>query len=272
MPGISPSAGPLAVTQASFARPETAPNVADPQGFDEFMLRLRTSINHLETLIAQPPGSHQKDQGLLGLSGLNQNFGVSGLAGSSQNVGLPGLPGASQNLGLPGLPGANDLEKPLFSAGSVPFLTALSPSPGASGLLAVAKGGYTPGLGTSPNGGRIVQAATQLQGSPYVWGGSSPSGFDCSGFTWYAAKQAGITLPQHDLAGQKASGGHVDQADLQPGDLVFFQNTYQPGLSHVGIALGDGRFIHAASETQGVIVSHLNEPYWAQRYVGGTRL
>ena len=124
---------------------------------------------------------------------------------------------------------------------------------------------------SSPKGQKLVDAASKLVGSKYVWGGHSPAGFDCTGFTWYVARQNGIQMPIHDVAGQMKTGPRIQKPDLQAGDLVFFQNTYQPGLSHVGIATGDGRFIHAASEKLGVTTSRLDDPYWAQRYVGATR-
>lgn len=120
-------------------------------------------------------------------------------------------------------------------------------------------------------GSNIVAAASKLLGTRYVWGGHSPSGFDCSGYTWYAYQQAGVYIPMHDLWGQLQAGPRIAQADLLPGDLVFFQNTYTAGLSHVGIYIGGGRFIHAASERQGVTVSGLGEGYWAARYFGASR-
>ncbi|MBI4212869.1 MAG: C40 family peptidase [Chloroflexi bacterium] len=138
-------------------------------------------------------------------------------------------------------------------------------------IQATAPGLRGPAAAAPPLGQKLVDSASKLLGSKYVWGGHGPSSFDCTGFTWYVARQNGLQIPQHDLAGQMKSGPRLQKSELRAGDLVFFQNTYQPGLSHVGIAMGDGRFIHAASEKQGVIVSKLDEPYWAQRYVGATR-
>ena len=120
-------------------------------------------------------------------------------------------------------------------------------------------------------GDRTLATAQKFLGSNYVWGGHSPAGFDCTGFTWYVNQQVGLRIPQHDLQGQMNSGPRVQKSELKAGDLVFFQNTYRAGLSHVGIATGDGRFIHAASERQGVTTSRLDDAYWAQRYVGATR-
>ncbi len=120
-------------------------------------------------------------------------------------------------------------------------------------------------------GGRIVAIASKFLGSAYVWGGHSPSGFDCSGFTWYVYQQAGIHIPVHDLWGQVQSGPRVPVSSLEPGDLVFFQNTYKPGLSHSGIYIGGGRFINAVDERGGVTVSNMHDSYWGPRYYGASR-
>lgn len=121
------------------------------------------------------------------------------------------------------------------------------------------------------NGDRIAAIAQKYLGYRYLWGGHSPTGFDCSGFTWYVYKEAGITIPRHNLSGQLNTGQKVAREQLRPGDLVFFQNTYARGLSHVGIYLGNGRFINAETERVGVQVRALADPYWSSRYVGASR-
>jgi peptidoglycan endopeptidase LytE len=120
-----------------------------------------------------------------------------------------------------------------------------------------------------PNGGVVSIAMGQL-GAPYVFGGTTPAGFDCSGFVMWAYRRAGTPIPR-DMWGQLRSGPRIARGDLQVGDVVFFQNTYMPGLSHNGIYIGGGRFVHAASERTGVITTRLDDPYWAPRYVGATR-
>lgn len=121
------------------------------------------------------------------------------------------------------------------------------------------------------NGGwKIVEVASKYLGSRYVWGGTSPSGFDCSGLVWYVYKTAGSYVPR-DLWGQLQAGPRIRQDSLLPGDIVFFENTYTAGLSHDGIYIGGGRFIHAASEREGVTVSSLSESYWSARYYGASR-
>lgn len=113
-------------------------------------------------------------------------------------------------------------------------------------------------------GEKIVHKALAYLGDPYVWGGTSPSGFDCSGFTQYVFKQFGIDIPR-TAAAQATVGTYVDKADLQPGDLVFF-DTMGDGISHVGIYIGQGKFINAASTD--VEIDYINNPYyWSSRYV-----
>jgi cell wall-associated NlpC family hydrolase len=117
---------------------------------------------------------------------------------------------------------------------------------------------------------QVADLALDYVGSPYRWGGISPAGFDCSGFVLFVYSQFGITLP-HDESGQLNSGLRVDPSDLQPGDIVAFANTYRRGLSHTGIYVGNGQFVHAADERHGVIVSNLWDSYWAPRLVGAAR-
>lgn len=114
----------------------------------------------------------------------------------------------------------------------------------------------------------ILDIANQYIGVPYVFGGSTPSGFDCSGFTRYVYSAAGIDLPraadeQYDV------GESVSMANLEPGDLVFF-STYEAGISHVGIYIGNHQFINAASD--GVSVSDMDSSYWSSRYVGAKHI
>ena len=105
-----------------------------------------------------------------------------------------------------------------------------------------------------------------LRGVPYQWAGSTPSGFDCSGFTRYVYLQLGIELP-HSSYGQWDAGRHVSRSELLPGDLVFFD-----GLNHVGLYLGHGRFIHAPHTGTVVSVDSLNTGWYADTYVGAVRV
>ena len=131
-------------------------------------------------------------------------------------------------------------------------------------------GGYGSATGTANSrlAKQLLGIANQYKGVPYVFGGSTPSGFDCSGFTRYVYSAVGISLPR--CADEQYSvGSDVSMSNLQPGDLVFF-STYEPGISHVGIYIGDSQFINASND--GVSVADLNSRYWASRYVGAKRV
>jgi cell wall-associated NlpC family hydrolase len=94
-----------------------------------------------------------------------------------------------------------------------------------------------------------VNTALAQQGKPYVWGGTGPGGFDCSGLTWSAYKAAGVTLPRTSSA-QSTVGAPVSKAALQPGDLIFF---YSP-VGHVGMYIGNGQMVHSSTYGQPVSV------------------
>ncbi|HEU5140294.1 MAG TPA: peptidoglycan-binding protein [Bacillales bacterium] len=112
----------------------------------------------------------------------------------------------------------------------------------------------------------LVTDAKQLIGSPYQWGGTSPSGFDCSGFINYVFQENGVNVPR-STSSIWNYGIPIDNP--QAGDLVFFE-TYKAGPSHVGIYLGSGRFVHAGSD--GVEISQLSLDYWSSRYIGAKRI
>ncbi len=123
--------------------------------------------------------------------------------------------------------------------------------------------------GSHDAGRRIIASALQYMGVPYVYGGSSPSGFDCSGFVQYVYSQAGISLPRTADV-QYYAGTPVNKEDLRPGDLVFFAGDYV-NISHVGIYLRDGEFIHA-STTQGIAIDSLDRNYRVEHYAGACRI
>jgi cell wall-associated NlpC family hydrolase len=114
--------------------------------------------------------------------------------------------------------------------------------------------------------GGVVGIAMRYLGTPYVWGGASPGGFDCSGLVAYAYSQVGVSLP-HYTGAQWNVGVGVSRSDLQPGDLVFFN-----GLGHVGIYIGGGQFIHAPHSGDVVKISSLSESWYAATYVGARRV
>lgn len=116
---------------------------------------------------------------------------------------------------------------------------------------------------------KVIEIAERYLGTPYVWGGSSPSGFDCSGLCVYVFKQVGVTLSRTTYS-QIQGGKAVDKKDLRAGDLVFF-NIYGSGASHVGIYAKNGKFIHATQPGDVVKYSDINSSYYFSKYYGARR-
>jgi len=114
----------------------------------------------------------------------------------------------------------------------------------------------------------VVSNAVAQKGVPYVWGGQSPRGFDCSGFIHYIFNQSGVSMSRTNVSGYYSRS--YDISNPVPGDLVFFDNTYKRGLSHMGIYLGNGNFVHAGSK--GITVAHVNDSYWKNKFNSYKRL
>src|SRR5436305_2164712 len=155
----------------------------------------------------------------------------------------------------------------------------------ASALAAGSAGGGHPGQASADTTGtgsatgssapatvaQIVATAQRYVGSPYASMGDEPAtGFSCIGFAHFVFAQNGVYVPE-DLNKAYAAAPHVDQTDLQAGDLVFFQNTVWQGLSHVALYIGNGQMIAADSYQTGVEVDNLSDPYWQAHYLGATR-
>lgn len=117
---------------------------------------------------------------------------------------------------------------------------------------------------------KLLDVSKQYIGVPYSFGGSTPHGFDCSGYTSYVFNEMGISIPRTTLT-QWEVGSSVSRSDLQVGDLVFFKNTYRAGISHVGIYVGNNDFISATS-SRGIAVVSMSSNYWGPRYVGAKRV
>ena len=117
----------------------------------------------------------------------------------------------------------------------------------------------------------VVQVAESYEGSRYVSGGSSPSGFDCSGFTQYVYGKCGITLSRTSYT-QATQGTAVGKSELQPGDLLLFHYYGSSSIGHVGIYVGNGKFIHAANSNRGVVYDSIESGYYADNYAGARRL
>ena len=128
-----------------------------------------------------------------------------------------------------------------------------------------------PVLASGGGGDTVVANAMKFVGYRYVFGGTSPAGFDCSGFVYYIHNHSGAPVGR-GMWQQYNGGAHIPMSALQPGDTVFFANTYMPGLSHDGIYIGGGQFIHASDERTGVTISSIYTSYWQAHYVGATRL
>jgi cell wall-associated NlpC family hydrolase len=158
---------------------------------------------------------------------------------------------------------------------------------GAGGYVHAALIAWTPGGRTEPAetggdqpagktgsgsvGEQIASFALQFQGYPYIYAGEGPYAFDCSGFTMFVIRNTlGIEVP-HDMRVQYQMGLEVNRDALQPGDLVFFANTLHPGMSHNGIYIGGGQFIHAETESAGVKISDLASEYYSSRWYGAVR-
>jgi len=152
------------------------------------------------------------------------------------------------------------------AAGSTP--DAATPPDG--GAPAVAE---PPSVAPKPEPGALtdlIQTAMDFLGVPYRNGGSDPSGFDCSGLVQWVFARHGTMLPR-EAKDQYRIGRGVDLRDVQPGDLIFFE-TVSRGASHVGIVIGEGRFIHAPNSNGVVRVEPYTANYWIRRYVGARRV
>jgi len=205
------------------------------------------------------------------------NGAIAGLVGSttSSSAGV-GSPNAGvTTLSASGVPSS---AIPLLSnaAGArSPGSTAAVAGGGANVATGAASSGSTgrilPNNPPSPNGLRLSAIAQAQTGAKYTWAGVSPAtGFDCSGFVYYVFNTFGYSLPRtmEDLA----SGRRVRLEELRAGDILFYADTYTAGLSHNGIYLGDGKFIHAVDESTGVAITPVNSSYWDQRFVAAVRV
>ena len=123
---------------------------------------------------------------------------------------------------------------------------------------------------TESAGQLIVDTAMQYLGTPYVWGGTTERGFDCSGFVQYVYKECGYTIDR-TAAEIYQNGTYVEKENLEIGDAICF-SSHTESIGHVGIYIGNGQFIHASSGSGAVIISDLSEKYYTARYVGARHI
>lgn len=129
------------------------------------------------------------------------------------------------------------------------------------------------GKDLSSKNAQIVELAKKYIGGKYVWGANGPNAFDCSGLTQYVFAKNGIGL-NRTAAEQAKQGVKVSKSELEPGDLVFFKkiNSVGAGVSHVGIYIGNGKFIHASTPAKGIRVDNLNDDYYTTRFHSARRV
>ncbi len=147
-------------------------------------------------------------------------------------------------------------------------------------LRLAAAGAIAPTLGiglvhdaAAGKGRKIANQALKYEGLPYVWAGNSPKhGFDCSGLTQFVVRKVTGQDITHSVDLQWNHGTWIDWGKWKRGDLIFFENTYKKGLSHVGIYVGRNRFVHAENEQTGVVVTDIESEYYASRYAGAKRI
>ena len=121
-------------------------------------------------------------------------------------------------------------------------------------------------------GQQVVALALDYVGCKYVYGGASPSGFDCSGFTSYIYKAFGYSITRNASGQYRDNGVHVNKSDLSYGDLVFFSSNGGKSVTHVGIYIGDNEFVHASTSSTGVIISRLDSTYYINVWYGAKRI
>jgi len=123
-----------------------------------------------------------------------------------------------------------------------------------------------------PLGQQVADYGIEFVGVRYKWGGNSPStGFDCSGFVTYVLRQFGISVTRTSSGQYKDNGAHIDKSDLVPGDLVFFSSNGWT-VTHVGIYIGDDKFVHASNSRVGVVISNLESDYYTRVWWGAKRV
>jgi cell wall-associated NlpC family hydrolase len=192
---------------------------------------------------------------------LQAQGGTGAIAGAATLGGGPAGAPVQHGCGCGGAQGA---------AGGVEEGGRIPPPKGAKGAPQATGASGSPEQ-ASGMGQRLMEEARKHMGKAYRWGADGPDNFDCSGLMMYVAKQMGIDLPR--VAKDQAKAGRaVERSDLQAGDLVYFQGDGRSEISHIGMYVGDGKFIHAPKTGDVVKVSSLDEGYYARTYRGARRI
>lgn len=206
--------------------------------------------------------------GLPGLGFSQPRFGGYGNAPLFQGIeSLPTGPQPSQTPINPTTSGAPPATPPTSSSpGTPPGAPAPVPGPTPTPVPTA-----TPAATQASS--NVVQTASRALGTPYVWGGTGPDGYDCSGLVQWAYAQNGVNLPRTAQQQYNATQ-RLAQSDLKPGDLVFFANTYASSepITHVGIYMGNNQMINAPTEGKPVQVISMSNPFWASHYAGAGRV
>jgi peptidoglycan endopeptidase LytE len=217
----------------------------------------------------------------LKINGSSSGSGNSGSSGSSGNSGSSGQTGtatvytvkagdslsriaSNHGVSVSNLKNWNNLSSDLIIIGQKLNINGSSGGSGNSGNSGNSGGSAD----VDYNVDKLISTANSLRGTRYAWGGTTPSGFDCSGFIYYTYKEAGKNISRLSTDGYYNRSFYVNKP--QVGDLVFFSGTYRAGISHMGIYVGNNQFIHAGSST-GVTVTSLDNSYWKSHFEGFKR-
>jgi cell wall-associated NlpC family hydrolase len=240
-PGINPAASgvpPLTGSVTSIAPPLNSSSAATPPN----------------STSSAPPNTITQQGAIATYAGAQRNQAV--IAAPPSNTGAPGTAAGP----APRVAGPNGTQGTGTSA--------TSNGTSSSGSVA---GRIIPNLPATERGQRVVNTALTQIGNRYTWAGVSPStGFDCSGFVYWVFNQIGFPLDR-TMPEQLAAGRRVRLEELRPGDVLFFSDTYTPGLSHNAIWVGDGSFVHAADESTGIVTTRLSTAYWEQKLTAAVR-
>lgn len=159
----------------------------------------------------------------------------------------------------------NNLNSDIIYVGQKLKVTAQAASPSQPVVTTPVSNPQTPAVSVGTTA--LLNQAKALIGTPYLWGGTTPAGFDCSGFIYYVFNKAGKQLSRLNAEGYYNRSYYVHTPE--PGDLIFFENTYKKGISHLGIYLGNNQFIHA--DSSGVRITDVNNAYYKQHFEGYKR-